>query len=306
MMMNLGLGWRRGYSAMAGLKSTFTHLPMQLLSGDSDSNTLYINQPTVGAPGPNLSFNAVEFNQGTAIERAVSRSNQFFISTPTAFHTRTLFYLTQLTETVIWALVPAKSMDDVTVQFRLRLVYADSVWKFFFENLTGPATAPVTLWGLYSSADHPITVPGWYNVITSIPYTVNSNYAHIYVNDFGGGASNGYLDRPDNEPYQNLALFFSVADDDLYDGILGQTEGARRLVGRVADFAYSFSDLLSSDYDPSYPKEFSTDMALRLYRSAFTQSSPFESPHKKIATPRMNPKYKNSLQTQLGFRGTLR
>lgn len=305
MMMNMGLGWRRGYSAMAGLKSNFTHLPMQLLSGDRDANTLYINQPTAGVPGPNHSFNAVEFNKDTPIQRAVSKSQQFFISTPTAFHTRTLFYIEQLVETVIWALVPAKSMNDVTVQFRLRLVYADSVWKFLFENLTGPASAPVTLWGLYSSFEYPITAPGWYNVITSIPYTVNSNYAHLYISDITGTSDNGYLSRPDNEPYQNLALFFSVADDDLYDGILGQTEGAQRLVGKVADFAYSFSDLSSSDYDPGYPKEFSYDMVLRLCRTAFTQSSPFETPHKNLVNSKLSPNYRSSLQTQLGFRGSL-
>lgn len=321
MMMNLGLGWRRGYSAMAGLKSSFIHLPMQLLSGDRDSSTLYINSPTVGVPGPNLSCTAVEFNHGTAIQRAVSRTNKFFISNPTDFHTHTLVYLEQLTDTVIWALVPAKSMSDVTAQFRLRLKYlsAYSLWVFAIELLTSGGSTSFVLHSRYAGywdetdIENPVwvpapvfSVPGWYSIVTSLPYTTSSLASgRIFVNGDLGETCSGTYAITNGLPYQNLALFFSIADDDLYDGILGQTEGARRLVGRVAIFSHSVVNLSTLDTDSGNPRNFTRAMARKLYWTACTFSSPFEKPHQLSAKTRLAPHYKNSLQTQLGFRGSL-
>lgn len=301
MNLTLGLDWRRGYAPMAGLVTSFTSLSLQPTSGDIHDSLLFVGQPTMGLPGPSPQFNAVEFNAGTTIQRAVSRTSLNYIFNPPAFHTRCLFYISQREDSVIWSLGPgAHSPGSATWQVKLHLTQVGGKWVFYLEFWGGDPASPTLLAGFSSYIYSEITAGAWYDVVTSIPYTINLDYAHLCVNGSYVNSQNGYLISNDAAITMGSS-FFSLADDDQYDGILGQTEGAFRFKGKIAHFAYSTSSLSSSDYDPSYPGEFSSSMLARLYGTAMTWASPFERPFRHRGDSGL--KMRSSLKPKLGFTG---
>ena len=302
--MNLRLGWRKGYAPLAGLASSFTVVPdLQILSGYENSGALYINEPTKGVAGPSLGLSAIEFNQGTPIQRAVSRTNYFFTGTPNALHAIAIFRLASLVDdTVIWALVPSTTMASIRGVFRLRLTQTDrgfgTRWYFVFERVNTSGTTTFQLW---SSDSYDIVAPNWFHVITSLPYNIGALYVDMYVNTvLSSSALMGTeLAANGGSPLLNTALFTVLADDDQYDGIGGQTEGARRFAGRFAFFAISTSSLSASDTSTG---EFSQEMANKLYGTAFNWASPMShisQPKKAFSSRRMGLAASNQLR--LGF-----
>lgn len=281
--MDLRLGWRRGYAPLAGLSTVFSSIDLQMLSGFSTVDALYINKPTMGVSASNLGLNAMEFNSGSAIQRIVDRQGLTFSGTPSGFHTITIVYIPSLIDdTVIWALVPAKDMSLIRMTFKLSLQHRDRGdglrWQFVLDRLAGDGSEGFFL---SSSPSLTITAPSWYHIVTSLPYSSSSYYVDMYVNgvinSWGGRGVDLYA--AGGAPSESATLFWSLADDDQYDGILGQTEGARKLVGRLAYFGYRFGTLSGSDTSSG---EFEQQMVNRLYGTTFNWSSPMG----YIPTPR--------------------
>ncbi|MER2529176.1 MAG: hypothetical protein ABTR07_14730 [Candidatus Competibacter denitrificans] len=277
--MDLSLGWRRGYAPTAGMTTTFdSTLDMQLSSGFANASSLYVNNPTLAVAGPGLSLNAIEFNKGTSIQRVVSRSSALYPSTPSAWHIVLIVRPDQLAEMVIFAWVPSQNMAAISATFRLCLIQngwgAGSGWFFQFQRLDIAGTA---VFNMLSPQEIPITAGRWYFIVISLPYTQNDYTVFMSVNEYahywnGWGTE---LFSYGGAPVTTYSYYKSIADDDQLDGISVALEGARRFVGRIAYFGYTFNPISLTD---SASRAFTDEMRNRFYWTNATLSSSLERP----------------------------
>ena len=307
MDFKLRLNRHRGYAPGGGLVTGFPALPMQLTTGDVDDTTLYINQPSVGLAGPSPQMLAVGFNAGTPIQRAVSRAVTTNLSgSAVAFHVRIVCQIQTLTPAILWAQTRPYSPENSTLGPRLWFRYESPYgWVFVYENWWGTPDSPTLAFNLHSGyGGYSFSNPGWYDVIVSISRSNYGDSAQLRVNGVKTHSRNGSLFSNAESGPLLTGYAWSVADSETYDGILGQTEGTNRFVGKVAYFSALIGNLLSADTGSSSYLVMTDNMAARLYSAVMCCSPPVQCAD---LTPRIHKNgVVNSLQRRrLGLSGAV-